>query len=136
MQLPFFNQAGADSALGPASAQQAPECVNPQQQQQQQQQPSSRPGHGQQRRSDSSMLAARQGSPELSRQKLEELRAKALASTHQLTCLTQEDLHSLQLGLASRRGSVDSHAPSGLQQEGSRDEQGIPPALRRHSSHI
>jgi hypothetical protein len=134
MQLPFFNQAGTDAAVGPAAGQQLAACISPQQQQHVQH--SSCSGHAQQRRSDSSTRVARQGSPELSRQKLEELRAKALASTHQLTCLTQEDLHSLQLGLASRRGSVDSHAPSGLQQEGSRDEEGIPPALRRHSSHI
>lgn len=146
MQLPFFNQGAAEPVFGPA--------VSHTEQQQQQGlgqcgdagssggsslgQPPLPPQHQQRR---SSMLAARQGSPELSRQKLEELRAKALASTHQLTCLTQEDLHSLQLGLASRRGSVDSHTPSGLQPAEQQQRQGVPscalpPALRRHSSHF
>jgi hypothetical protein len=123
VQLPFFSQAAAEQQQG------ASQC-------------SGGPGQQQQQQRRSSLLAARQGSPELSRQKLEELRAKALASTHQLTCLTQEDLHSLQLGLASRRGSVDSHTPSGLQPSGQQQQvqQGemdpTPPGLRRHSSHI
>jgi hypothetical protein len=118
--LPVLQSAGSSSAAG------GPPPLLPQQQRQS-------------RRSSVHGPSAKQGgsSPELSRHRLDELRAKALASTRQLTCLTQEDLHSLQLGLASpRRGSVDSsHAPSGLQHEGAR---GLspPPALRRHSSHI
>jgi hypothetical protein len=144
MQLPFFNQAPGEPASGPV--------YGPAQQQQQQgfgtcgspsHHPPPLPPQQQPGRRSSMHHAPRQGSPELSRQRLEELRARALASTHQLTCLTQEDLHSLQLGLASRRGSVDSsssHAPSGLQpgvhQQQQQRAAPLPPALRRHSSHI
>jgi len=139
VQLPFFNQAAVEPVFGPAGCAAAGSCpaLHPQHQlgtahgndasTSQQQQHS----HCQQQQPDGA--CERQCSLELSRQALEALRARALASTNQLTCLTQEDLHSLQLGLTSRRGSCDSHTPSGLH-EATRPP--TPPALRRHSSHI
>lgn len=77
-----------------------------------------------------STLRSRLKSPEISRDKLEALRAKAIASTATLTDLEPDDMHSLQLSITAsqcRRGSDHAHMHSTLA-----------PATgaRRHSSHI
>lgn len=154
MQLPFFQQGPCAATEGPAVGAAGARAGSPSHQhhhrrhrhhhQQERQEPGdSMLATGAAAPSEAAAAAARRGSsPELSRQKLEELRAKALASTSQLTCLTQEDMHSLQMGLASRRGSADSssHTPSGLQQESTRTAAAAaagagaaPAGLRRHT---
>lgn len=69
---------------------------------------------------------------ELTAERLQQLRAKALASTSRLTELEPEDLASLQLSITAsqaRRGSAD-HTPSHLHSARAAAE------ARRHSSHI
>lgn len=69
--------------------------------------------------------------PELSQDRLEALRAKAIASTSKLTDLEPEDLHSLQISLNAsqcRRGSDRMHMNSTLAPAAA--------CIRRHSSHI
>jgi hypothetical protein len=69
---------------------------------------------------------------ELTAERLQQLRAKALASTSRLTELEPEDLASLQLSISAsqaRRGSAD-HNPSHLHSARAAAE------ARRHSSHI